>query len=366
MRRKNTWLTCLFAVLLFSLSVLCIVKPADVFSESERRTLAVFPELNLSAIANGEFSEGFETYATERFPFRDEWRRLKAFLSVRAFLKLDNNGLFVADGHLSKIDEKENPQMLEHAAERFTFLYESFMQDKNTKVYFSVIPDKNKFLARRNGYPSLDYAAFTEKMKEKTSFMTYIDVADLLDASDYYTTDTHWRQEKIVDVAERLGDKMGTDVRADYAVETLPGEFRGVYMGQYAMPFPADTISYLTNETLKHVTVTYYDTGMPKTGDLYNMEKAQGKDPYEMFLSGTTPLVTIENPDAKTDKELVMIRDSFGSSIAPLMAEGYKKITLVDIRYMKSGFVGNLVDFEGADVLFIYSTTLLNNSLALQ
>ncbi len=364
--RKNIWMTCLFAVLLFSLSVLCIAKPADVFSESERRTLAVFPELNLSAIANGEFSQDFETYATERFPFRDEWRRLKAFLSVRGFLKLDNNGLFAADGHLSKIDEKENPAMLDHAAEKFTFLYKNFMEDKNTKVYFSVIPDKNMFLAKRNGYPSLDYAAFTEKMKEKVPFATYIDVTDLLELSDYYTTDTHWRQEKIVDIAEKLGNKMGTDVRAEYAVETLPVDFRGVYMGQYAMSFPADKLSYLTNETLQNVKVTYYDTGKPEAGQLYNMKKAEGKDPYEMFLSGTTPLVTIENPNAKTEKELVMIRDSFGSSVAPLMAEGYKKITLVDIRYMKSGFVGNLVDFEGADVLFIYSTTLLNNSLALQ
>ena len=85
-----------------------------------------------------------------------------------------------------------------------------------------------------------------------------------------------------------------------------------------------------------------------------------------MFLSGVAPLITIENPNAGTDKELVMFRDSFGSSLAPLLAEGYSKITVVDVRYMQSSLVGNFVDFENSDVLFIYSTALLNNSTAMK
>ena len=92
------------------------------------------------------------------------------------------------------------------------------------------------------------------------------------------------------------------------------------------------------------------------------MEAAEGKDPYEMFLSGTEPLLVIDNPDAETDRELVMFRDSFGSSLAPLLVEGYKKITLVDIRYISPQFLGSFVNFENCDILFIYSTILLNNS----
>ena len=96
------------------------------------------------------------------------------------------------------------------------------------------------------------------------------------------------------------------------------------------------------------------------------MEKAYGKDPYELFLSGALSLITIENPNATTDKELVIFRDSFGSSIAPLLVEGYAKITLVDIRYISSDIVGNFVDFDNQDVLFLYSTLILNNSVTLK
>ena len=95
---------------------------------------------------------------------------------------------------------------------------------------------------------------------------------------------------------------------------------------------------------------------------VYDLEKASGNDPYEIFLSGPVSLMTIENPLADTEKELVVFRDSFGSSLVPLLAEGYSKVTLVDIRYIQSDFLANFVDFRDKDVLFLYSTVVLNNS----
>ena len=110
--------------------------------------------------------------------------------------------------------------------------------------------------------------------------------------------------------------------------------------------------------------VTSYDTGKPVKKAVYDMEEAYGKDPYEMFMSGSDALITVENPKSETDKELIIFRDSFTSSLSPLLVSGYKKITLVDIRYISSSMLGAFIDFGDSDVLFIYSTMLLNNSLA--
>ena len=85
-----------------------------------------------------------------------------------------------------------------------------------------------------------------------------------------------------------------------------------------------------------------------------------------MFLSGSKSLLTIENPNASTDKELIVFRDSFGSSIAPLFAEGYAKITLVDIRYISPNMLGRFIEFTNQDVLFLYSTSVLNNSITIK
>jgi hypothetical protein len=77
-------------------------------------------------------------------------------------------------------------------------------------------------------------------------------------------------------------------------------------------------------------------------------------------------LLRIDNPNANTDRELIIFRDSFGSAIAPLLAQGYKSVTLVDIRYLSSAMLDRFIDFHGQDVLFLYSTIVLNNSETLK
>ena len=95
------------------------------------------------------------------------------------------------------------------------------------------------------------------------------------------------------------------------------------------------------------------------TGDL---EKLEGKDPYEVFLSGPRSLLTVTNPAGQPGKELIVFRDSFGSAIVPLLLADYETVTLVDIRYLQMDLLDRFVDFHGQDVLLLYSTLVLNNS----
>lgn len=363
---KNIVVTIVFATFMLSVAVLCIAVPKQTHSKSERRELAQFPQATREEIFDGDFSKGFESAATDQFPFRDRLRSVKRFIAYNILNKADNNGLFYVDGHISKLDTAQNEEMLDHASERFLYIRDKYL--KNNKVYFSVVPDKNFVLAEKNGYPSLDYEKFIKSIRSRLDF-DYIDVTDLLAADDYYTTDTHWRQEKITDIADRLANKMGTTLTHNYTENTLDKPFYGVYSGQYAGNVAPDEIKYLTNDVIDNATV-FYDDGMsnyPEVGDMYNMKKAEGDDPYEMFLSGTMPLITMKNPYAQNEKELILFRDSYGSSIAPLLLSGYAKITVIDIRYIKSGYLEYFVEFkDDADVLFLYSNTLLNNSMAMQ
>ncbi len=365
MKIKNILLTIVFGVFMLSVSSFCMVAPEGDYSHSERRELAKFPTASAENVFSGDFSKDFESYSTDRFPMRDNMRGMKAFFVRNVLLKQDNNGIFYAEGHISKIDATENEAMMDHAAKRFSYIHNTYLQEND--VYLSIVPDKNFVLAEPHNYPSLDYDNFIEKMREKLPYMEYIDVTGLLSANDYFYTDTHWKQEKIVDVSHRILSSMGKDAgNVTYQENTLPHPFYGVYSGQFALPVDPDTIKYLTNDEIDNATVTYYASGLPEVGDMYNMEKATGKDPYEMFLSGTMPLVTIEKQGGNFNNHLILFRDSYGSSIAPLLLSGYDKITVVDTRYVASEMLGNLVDFEGADVLFLYSTTLLNNSLAIR
>ncbi|MBQ8541648.1 MAG: hypothetical protein IJ435_09280 [Clostridia bacterium] len=360
---KSKITTFVFAIVLFVTSAICIVKPSGSYSESERRPLEKMPAFTAEKVFDGTFMTGFEKYATDQFPARDFLRGVKAAFVTDVLMKKDNNSLFVKDGHISKLDGSINESMLDYAATLFERLAAKHAKGK---VYFSIVPDKNLYLTENSIYPSMDYTAFIESMKQKTPFMEYVDITHLLDIDDYYKTDTHWRQEKIAPVAAFLANTMGTVIPAEYTENEVERDFYGVYHGQLALPFEADKMVYLTNSVIDQFNVTYLSTGEAVRGDVYNMKKAMGRDMYEMFLSGSESVVVIENPMAENTKELVIFRDSYASSLAPLLAQGYKKTTLVDIRYMQSAFLENYVDFSSCDVLFLYSTSVLNTSTSMK
>lgn len=367
MKIKNIISTFVFSIVFLAVFLTCIFKPDSEFSFSERRALAKMPELTTDTVVNGTFMDEFETYTQDQFPMRDLFRSYKSFFVQKILGKYENNGLYVVDGHISKMDDDENPYMTNYAIELFTKIYDTNIKGKNSKTYLSVIPDKNFIMSVQNGYPCIDYDKFINEIKERLSFMEYIEIRDLLSLDDYYTTDSHWRQEKIVDIAGRYLEKINRPFIGSYEENTLDNPFYGVYAGQYGLKTKPDTIKYLTNDTLDSCIVTYYnDMGKPIENPMYDMEKAYGKDPYEMFLAGTQALIEIKNPNAKEEKELVIFRDSFGSSLAPLLMSGYSKITLVDIRYIQSSYIGSFIDFNNKDILFMYSTSLLNNSLSMK
>ena len=364
--KRNYVLVIGMTIVVASLSFLSWFKEEDSFSKSERRILKQFPEVSLETVINGKLMEEFEAYSLDQFPFRERFRSLKALTSYGILRKKDNNSIYFTEGHLSKMEYPVQTKMLDHAAMRIRDIYDMYLKEQKSTCYFSIIPDKNFFLAKKNGYLSMDYETLVSYMREKTDFARYIDVSEFLSLDDYYRTDTHWRQEKIVDIAEYLKESMMTEGKGEYEIKELDIPFYGVYYGQSALPVKPDTLYYLDSEILRQCKVTSYDTGKAKESVIYNMEKAYGNDAYEMFLSGTSALQVIENPGAKQEKELIVFRDSFGSSLVPLLVDGYSKITVIDTRYVQSKMLGNLVDFHGQDVLFIYSTMILNNSMALR
>ncbi len=274
-------------------------------------------------------------------------------------------GIYEAKGYLSKIDATFNEKMLDYAAMTFQHLYDSYLQQTKGNVYFSVIPDKNYYLAEPNGYEAMDYDAFINYICSKTEYMQYIDITDTLSLEKYYKTDSHWRQEGLIDTAKKIASAMGVSLNGTYDTKTLDIPFYGSFVNDYDYKVEPDKIQYLTNDSLDNCKVTSIGAGGEVEVKIYDIEKAKTK-PYDLFLSGTQAIITVENPDAVTDKELILFRDSFGSSIAPLLVEGYTKVTLVDIRYILSDMLGEYIEFNNQDVLFLYSVTLLNNSTALK
>lgn len=358
-KRRNKWIVVLMSIVLLGGSLLGLLMKDKEFSSDERRLLKQFPNMTVSSILSGKFMSEFEDYALDQFPMRESCRYLKSMVATHVFHHLDQRGIYASQGHLSKMEYPMNPQSIEKGAATFQKIYDRFLKDTDTHVYFSIIFDKNYYLAENSSVLAMNYEAFRQQMLEKTSFMTYIDIQAKLSLDDFYKSDLHWRQEKIVDVAEKLASTMGTDVTASYVLETLDTSFEGVYSSQSSLPHDKDQLSYLSLDEFEDCIVIDHQNNQRIS--VYDLEKATGRDPYEMFLSGSLSLITIENPNANTEKELILFRDSFSSSLAPLLIPGYAKITMVDIRYIQSDLLASWIDFDNQDVLFLYSTLVLNH-----
>lgn len=335
------------------------LSPAKDTSEAERRPLAQMPELSTQTVISGAFMEKFEDYTLDQFPARDGFRRLKAMFHYYALNQSDNNHVYLAQGHAAKLLYPMDSKAVDMAMEKLDWVYKTYLKDSDAQIYMAVIPDKSYYLAG-NDYLSMDYETMFAKVKAGAPWAEHIDLTDSLTIDDYYRTDIHWRQENLLPVAQKLAGGMGLPMpkAEDYTEVSLDRPFYGVYYGQVALPMQADTMRLLHSSVIEPCTVYDHETG--KSIAVYDMEKLTSRDLYDVFLSGSKSLLTIENPNAETGRELIVFRDSFASSLVPLLLEGYSKVTLVDIRYMSSQILENFIDFTGQDVLMLYCTTVLN------
>lgn len=329
-------------------------------SLSERRQLAQWPGITWNTLLSGGFMDSAEKAAADQFPVRDAFRRVKALYLRYAMGQLDNNGIYVHQGSAAMLDYPLSTASVEHAIARFRWIQDQYLKD--AQVYYAVVPDKNYYFAPQGGYPAMDYDQLFQLLSEGLD-MTEIDLTSLLSGDSYYRTDPHWRQECLVPAAEKLAQGMGVAFSDHFTVK-YAGLFSGAYAGQSALPLEADMLAYLQSEALAACTV--YDPIAEQEVALYDASQVQGRDPYAFFLAGASPIQVITSPHASTSRELILFRDSYGSSLAPLLAESYAKITLIDIRYISSELLDDYVNFAGQDVLFLYSTLTLNSSQSLK
>lgn len=356
-KTKNIIITIGFVLILMVVFFLNLLTKDNLYSDAERRKLQQFPEITFNKIKNMSFMNEFDTYAVEQFVSRDTFRSIKSFVSINLLKNKDNNDLFEKDGAIYKMEYPLNENNVNKSLDKINFVYNKYLKGMN--VYFSLIPDKNYYL-ENDDHLKLDYARLKELIDSKLGYMNYIDITNDLELNDYYTTDLHWKQQNLGRVVSKLekGMNLKDTTKINYTSLDM-GEYYGTYYGQYGMKLNPDQFIILTNDAIDNAKVYNFETN--KYTNVYEDKKTM--DRYDIYLSGATPLISVENPKAKTKKELILFRDSFGSSLAPLLLENYSKITLIDIRYISSAMLGDFIDFNNQDVLFMYSSLILNQNV---
>lgn len=357
---KNIVITVMFLVFIILIFLINIIKKDDTISIAERRKLEQLPLFSISKLLDGTFFKKFDLYVTDQFIQRQNMRKLKTNIELSVLKKKDYNNLYKYDeyiiGQTYPLDEKS---VLNIASKITQIKTENLTEENN--VYFSIVPDKNYFVNKDN--LKLDYNKMEYILKENLQFAKYIKIFDKLQLSDYYKTDTHWKQENLTEIANTIANEMNTKIENKYEEKSIIN-FKGAYAGQLPLETQEDEIRILTNDILENCRVYNYET--KEYTKIYDMSKKNSLDKYDIYLSGASPLLTIENSKSESTKELVVFRDSYASSLIPLLASGYKKITVVDTRYISPKILNEYINFSNQDILFIYSVLVINDSTSLK
>ena len=102
------------------------------------------------------------------------------------------------------------------------------------------------------------------------------------------------------------------------------------------------------------ITVTNGETEGVHDGIFY-YQRLEEADKYTVFLDGNQPLVRIRNEANVGKGKLLVVRDSYGNCVGPMLAESFEEVILVDLRYYRMP-VSAICESEGiTNVLVMYS-----------
>lgn len=358
-KKISSYLTAaVFALFIAVFGIILAAKPDVGYIKSEKRTAAKMPPV--SQIGQSGYSEKLEKYIADRFPAREFFRRVRVASASCIFMQSEINGYRRAGKSVFPTVYPLNTQRVGGSARLFADISAKYFPESN--IYHCVIPDKSLYLSDSMAIdPAELQRIFAEAFGETA---VQIDITDALSGDSFYYTDIHWRQEALSGVLTALSEKMHFGLFGeDELTLTDGGEFYGSLAGQAAFPFVGKD-RLLCYESAVFGACTVEKDG--RAGSIYDTGAAeQSGDKYDIFLGGESALTVITNADADPDRSLVIFRDSFARSLAPLMLKSYSKIVLVDLRWMQSDMLGEYADVipsdENTDVLFLLGTQVLNS-----
>ena len=346
---KNKIITILFIIIIFGFGFIGILLKDKTISTFERRKLASFPKVNK------DLTENLDSYLLDQFAFRNEFINLNSIINRKVLNKIDNKDVYVIVDNIYEKNYPLNKEKVLKFTEKTNYII-SKCKEKN-RIYYSIIPDKSYFLDE-NKYLKIDYNQMYKLVNNNVN-AKYIDITNDLNIEDYYRTDIHWNQEKLQQVSKKIMENLGQKYKYEKYIEKEYNNFYGASYSKAGLKIEPDKLKYLYSNNFEKIEVKHLEYGYKK---VYDEEKLNGVDSYDVFLYGPSSYIEITNKNLNDNSTLIIFRDSFASSIVPLFIPYYNNIIVIDLRYIDFELVEEKIDLNNSDILFLYSTLIINNS----
>lgn len=371
MKQSVTVCAILFCVLLFGMAVTFWLTPKKSFSAVEKRALQTRPKPDAASVLSGAYTDRLAAFYADQFPFRTAWVGLKGRTEI-LLGKGENNGILLgADGRLARrkfrmltpsgavgdADFISDAQVaaacdgILRARENLSVPFVALLTGRNVDVCPSSF-----------SYPTDFSDALNEAVQSRLQGkVTAPDLISLFRAGGeelYYRTDHHWTTAGAYlgyrTAMEALGQASAILPPEEFRREVVTDAFYGTLWAAGGMEWvspDAVEVWYRGNEADFTVTAD----GRELDG-FYSFPRMENGDGYAIFLDGTHDVVTVQKSGEKRPR-LLVLRDSFGSSLAPFLVQHYD-LVLLNLSSTRSDFtaVSALASEYDADaVLLVYT-----------
>ncbi|MDO4379868.1 MAG: DHHW family protein [Clostridia bacterium] len=359
-----------FFVIVFGILVLAIATPDKEKSESENRVLKKFPAFSISAVTDGSFMKNFETYFNDQFPLRDKLIAFKTKFE-RSLGKTEENGVYIGkDNFLFEAPTKPDEEKIKELTDAIT----AFSQkNKKLKKAFILSPNATDIIPEKlpKGLKIEDRSENFKTIQKSLSNFSWVDCKASFEKYDkkdtlFYRTDHHWTTRGAYLAFKGLSDewKLGAKGK-DYSFFTVSDSFQGTLSSSSAVGDATDKIEICVPKKEAGKYTVLYESSGRKTATLFEEEKLNQKNQYEVFLGGNYDKVVITTT-AETTATLLVFKDSYANCLLPMLTPYFSKIVVIDPRYFSDSLKGIMGETQFTHVLFVYNmdTFLGDSSLA--
>lgn len=197
----------------------------------------------------------------------------------------------------------------------------------------------------------------------KVNFVdTYGEMYKHRDEYIYFKSDHHWTQRGAYYAYKAFVESVGLEAapHSDFNIKTLTDSYSGSmyeYTKDERVKSFKDTIEAFMSK--KKMTMTVTDrSGNVKTYDSAIMDWSKT---YSAFLCGDNPYTVINVPSNPQDRNILVIKDSYGNAFVPFLAENYGNIMVVDTRYTSMNVKEMFADYDLTDILFVNNLEAANS-----
>lgn len=362
----NKIIACILILMIFSLPIIFFTNPKKEFSENENRVLQNFPDFTFKRLFNGKYISELENYLTDQFPYRDNFMSIKT-KADKSLGKEDINEVYLSDDDylIEKYNAPENSDRLVKVLNNFNTTI-NYINTNLMLVPTSISINNDLLPNNAPTYSELDSINYIYK---KIHFDT-INVYNTLlkhnsDYQIYYRLDHHWTSfgAYYAYVEYAKANNLKPYSLNSFDIKQVTNDFNGtLYSKTSDYTRKSDSIYTFSLPSTSYTVNYVYSDKEAKT--LYEDSYLDKKDKYSYFLDNNHPLIVVTNNNINTNKELIVIKDSFANSIVPFLINHYKKIHIIDPRYYKTSISKYILENKAiTDCLILYNINTIDSDL---